>query len=69
MRRKGEEYRRWNSCERKRRYKSQKSADRAIRSIKKRGAIFVNDRPKIYECPHCGGFHIAHKRKKVKGGK
>lgn len=46
---------RW-TCNRKRRYGSEKEAHKALVSLMDRGRTELN----IYGCTYCGGWHIGH---------
>jgi hypothetical protein len=48
-------------CERKRPFKSIKSAVNFLKHAKKRGVI-VTDSLDIYECQFCGKYHFGHKK-------
>lgn len=48
-------------CEGKRKYKSKKNAELALRRIKKTGILVEN--ANIYECEFCQHYHLGHKRK------
>lgn len=54
----------WHSCERKVRHKTKQKAENMIKSMRKMGFIFTQP-PKIYRCPLCNGFHIAHAKRNV----
>lgn len=53
-----EEYRRWNTCDRKRPYRAG-VARHKIKIWKQKGI-----RLQAYECPYCGKWHLAKDRRK-----
>lgn len=50
-----------NACTWKIRYRSKKSAENGIKSMKKKGLLFDSS-VTIYHCVYCGGWHIGHNR-------
>lgn len=49
----------YHSCERKKKFKSQKTAMMELKKIKKTGKLVEN--AEIYKCQFCDKFHLGHK--------
>lgn len=51
---------RYGSCERKKKFKSEKTARMELRKIKKTGKLVEN--AEIYKCSFCIVFHLGHRK-------
>ncbi|MBY0448037.1 MAG: hypothetical protein K2P95_05045 [Hyphomonadaceae bacterium] len=52
---------RYYSCERKRKFKTERNAMADLRRIKKTGLLVEN--AVVYKCEHCGNWHQGHRVK------
>jgi len=55
-----EEYK-WKMCDKKQRFRSMKKAREMIKQIQR--CKLMDNKPRIYKCPYCEGFHITKQTK------
>lgn len=55
------DYKKYNMCERKIRYRKQLTALKELKSIARTGKI-IPPNAHAYKCPYCDGWHLGHNK-------